>query len=356
MPVHFEELPCLDNYKIGVITLNSPKNLNALNYQITKAMYQQLEKWAIDTKLACVFLHSSSAKAFCAGGDVRQIVESCCQHLGEPDEVAHRFFSQEYQLDAFIHHYPKPIIGWGEGYVLGGGMGLLQGCSTRIVTPTSKLAMPEINIGLFPDVGAAWFLSRMPQKMGLFFALTASQLNANDALYFGWADRFLLNEQKNDLLQSFQQISWACNAEQQLQQLLKSLEQQALSQLPNAVWQPRLKIIKEALDQPDLPSICNAIINLQDSNDEILTQAATTLANGCPMTAWLIWEQLKRLSHCSITEVLEMDLVISQNCCKRKDFIEGVRARLIDKDNKPNWRWKSIEEVPFKEVDKHFCL
>lgn len=276
MSVHFEELASANKYKIGVITLDSPKNLNALNVKVVKAIYQQLQKWADDSKVACVFLHSSSAKAFCAGGDVRQIVESCCQHLGEPDELAQEFFSQEYQLDGYLHHYPKPIIGWGEGYVLGGGMGLLQGCAIRIVTPTSKLAMPEISIGLFPDVGATWFLARIPEKLGLYLALTATQVNANDALAIGWADRFLLNEQKDDLLQGLQKITWQTNGAKQLQELLISLEQQAIAQLPVAILQPRIATIKQLLNQPDLTTTYQAIIALQDSTDEILAPLLKT--------------------------------------------------------------------------------
>lgn len=356
MQVCFEELPCVNNFKIGVITLNSPNNLNALSYDMTKAMYQQLKQWADQSEIAFVFLHSSLAKAFCAGGDVRHVVETCCLHFGKSDEFVQRFFSQEYQLDDLIHHYPKPIIGWGEGYVLGGGMGLFQGCSIRVVTQTSKLAMPEINIGLFPDVGAAWFLSRIPQRIGLFLALTASMVNANDALFIDWADRFLLNEQKADLLKVLQQVDWQQDVEKKLQGFFKYFEQQAISQLPSPIWQPRLQIIKEALNQEDLPAICKAIVNLQETGDEVFVTAAKTLAEGCPMTAWLTWEQLRRLSRCSITEVLEMDYILVQNCCKRRDFLEGVRAKLIDKDNKPNWCWKTVEEVPYNEVIAHFKL
>lgn len=336
------------------MTLDSPKNLNALNYEMTFAMYQQLNKWLDDAKLACVFLHSSSAKAFCAGGDIRQIVESCRQHPGEPDSVAQQFFAQEYKLDDYIHHYPKPIIGWGEGYVLGGGMGLLQACSLRIVTPTSKLAMPEITIGLFPDVGAAWFLTRLPQRLGLFFALTASQVNAHDALAIGWADRFLLNTQQAAFLLGLQQINWQQRGEQQLQMLVKKLAAQAVVNLPEAIWLPRIEKIKELLDQADLLSICHAIISQRYSEDTILSKAAKTLATGCPMTAWIIWEQFRRLSRCSVSEVLAVDYRLSQHCCMRPDFSEGVRALLIDKDNQPKWSYPSVADVPYEEVISHF--
>lgn len=354
MSVYFEELPCLDNYKVGVITLDSPKRLNALNYEMTLAMYQQLHKWLDDAKLACVFLHSSSTKAFCAGGDVRQIVESCRQHPGEPDRVAQQFFAQEYKLDDYIHHYPKPIIGWGEGYVLGGGMGLLQACNLRIVTPTSQLAMLEITIGLFPDVGAAWFLTRIPQRLGLFLALTASHVNAQDALAIGWADRLLSNNQRTTLLQGLQQISWQQRGEQQLHALVKRLASQAVIDLPEAIWLPRIEKIKLLLDQADLPAIYHSIISQQDSDDTVLSKAAKTLAAGCPMTAWLIWEQFRRLSRCSVSEVLAMDYRLSQHCCMRPDFSEGVRALLIDKDNQPTWRYPSVEDVPYAEVVSHF--
>lgn len=354
MSVIFNELFTADGLRIGVITLDSPKTLNALNLSMTRAIYQQLQQWANDPQLAFVFLHSSLPKAFCAGGDVRQIVESCRQHPHKANELAQQFFSQEYDLDRLLHHYPKLIIGWGEGYVLGGGMGLLQACSIRIVTPSSRLGMPEISIGLFPDVGAAWFLARIPQRLGLFLALTASQLNATDALAIGWADRCLLESQKQDLLQGLQQLNWSQQGEQQLHQLLKNLEKKVSNSLPEAVWQPRLPIIREVLDQPDLPSIWHAIVNLKQSNDEVLAKAATTLAEGCPMTAWLIWEQLRRFTRCSISEILRIDYIISQNCCLGNDFIEGVRARLIDKDNNPQWTYQKIEDVPYSEVDKHF--
>ncbi len=356
MTVLFDELPTNDNHLIGIITLNSPHNLNALSYPMALAMYQQLIAWENNPKVVCVLLRSSLPKAFCAGGDIKQIVESCRKHPGKPDLLAEQFFGQEYKLDNYLHHYAKPIIGWGEGYVLGGGMGLLQACQIRIVTPSSKLAMPEMMIGLFPDVGAAWFLTRIPQKLGLFLALTASQVNANDALAIGWADRFMINSQQAQLLEGLLLINWQQEGEQALQQLLKQLEQQALSELPEMVWQKRLTTIRDILDQPDLPAICNKIQTFQQSNDSFLQKAAQNLAKGCPMTAWLIWEQFKRFARCSIAEVLAMDYTIAQHCCMNADFLEGVRALLIDKDNQPQWSYKTVADVPYEEVIWHFQL
>lgn len=354
MTIICDELVCSNNYRVGVITLASPQTLNALSLPMVHEIFMQLQRWEEDPLLSCVFITSIIPKAFSAGGDIRQVVESCRQHPGESDKLAKAFFSAEYQLDDYVHHYPKPIIGWGQGYALGGGLGLLQGCSIRIATPSSRFGMPEMNIGFFPDVGGAWFLSRIPEKLGLFIALTATQVNAADALQIGWADRFMLDTQKDELLQGLQQIDWQHNAEQQLHQLIKGLEQVAIGQLPETFIMSRKQTIKAALDHADLPSIWHAIVALKDTPDAFLINAAQTLEKGCTSTAWIIWEQLRRLGHRSVSEVLQMDYIVSLNCCRFNDFTEGVRAVLIDRDQKPNWQWKRIEDVPFDIIEQHF--
>src|SRR5690606_15327418 len=159
-----------------------------------------------------------------------------------------RFFAAEYRLDYRLHTYPKPLICWGHGYVLGGGMGLLQGASVRIVTPSSRLAMPEISIGLYPDVGASWFLSRLPGKLGLFLGLSGSHINGHDALDLDLADRFLLDEQQDELIDGLQQLNWQEQTSIQLNSLLKALQQEAIGQLPAAQWLPRRQQIDEILD------------------------------------------------------------------------------------------------------------
>ncbi|HBO7462591.1 TPA: enoyl-CoA hydratase/isomerase family protein, partial [Pseudomonas aeruginosa] len=175
MNVLFEERPSLHGFRIGIATLDAEKSLNALSLPMIEALAAKLDAWAEDAGIACVLLRGNGAKAFCAGGDVRKLVDACREQPGEVPALARRFFADEYRLDYRIHTYPKPFICWAHGYVMGGGMGLMQGAGIRIVTPSSRLAMPEIGIGLYPDVGASWFLARLPGRLGLFLGLSAAQ-------------------------------------------------------------------------------------------------------------------------------------------------------------------------------------
>jgi enoyl-CoA hydratase/carnithine racemase len=268
--------------------------------------------------------------------------------------LAASFFASEYRLDYRLHTYPKPLLCWGHGHVLGGGMGLLQGAAVRIVTPSSRLAMPEIGIGLYPDVGASWFLARLPGKLGLFLGLGASAINAHDALDLDLADRFLLEDQQDALVAGLVQLNWQDKPETQLNSLLKALEHEAHGQLPEAQWLPRRKRIDELLDMADLPAAWKAMTALQHDSDVPLARAAKTLAAGCPLTAHLVWEQIRRAKHLSLAEVFRMEYAMSLNCCRHPEFPEGVRARLIDKDNAPRWHWPDVTAIPRAVIEAHF--
>ncbi|WP_426140403.1 enoyl-CoA hydratase/isomerase family protein [Pseudomonas sp. DWP3-1-2] len=355
MNLLFEELPAQDGARIGVATLDAEQSLNALSLPMILALQDKLNTWASDESVVCVLLRGNGPKAFCAGGDVRTLVETCRAHPGEVPPLAASFFSAEYRLDYSLHTYPKPLICWGHGYVLGGGMGLLQGASIRIVTPSSRLAMPEISIGLYPDVGASWFLSRLPGKLGLFLGLTGSHINGRDALDLDLADRFLLDEQQDELIDGLQQLNWQEQIPVQLNSLLKALQQEAVGQLPAAQWLPRRQQIDELLDVGNLACAWSAISHLQHKDDDLLTRAARTLTEGCPLTAHLVWEQIQRARHLSLAEVFQMEYTMSLNCCRHPEFSEGVRARLIDKDNKPHWHWQDVASIPLAVIDAHFA-
>lgn len=354
MNVHFEEHTGQHGFRIAVASLDAEKSLNALSLPMIEALNARLHAWAEDPAIACVLLRGNGAKAFCAGGDVRQLVETCRQQPGEVPALAMRFFADEYRLDYRLHTYPKPLICWGHGYVMGGGMGLLQGAAMRIVTPSSRLAMPEISIGLYPDVGASWFLSRLPGKLGLFLGLSGAQLNGRDALDLGLADRFLLDGQQPELLDGLTQLNWQLQPAQQLLSLLKSLEQEAQDQLPPAQWLPRRERLDALLDVPDLPAAWQATVALHNDDDPLLARAARTLAEGCPLTAHLVWQQIQRARNLSLAEVFRLEYAMSLNCCRHPEFAEGVRARLIDKDNTPRWRWPDVEQIPDAVIEAHF--
>ncbi|NQD92222.1 enoyl-CoA hydratase/isomerase family protein [Pseudomonas sp. CrR25] len=355
MNVTFEERHSLHGFQIGIASLDAEKSLNALTLPMIEALDAQLAAWADDPKIACVLLRGNGPKAFCAGGDVVQLVQQCRAHPGEIPPLARRFFADEYRLDQRIHRYPKPLICWAHGHVLGGGMGLMQGAGVRIVTPSSRLGMPEINIGLYPDVGGSWFLARLPGKLGLFLGLTASGINARDALDLDLADRFLLDSQQDTLLEGLVQLNWQEQAPQQLNSLFKALEHEARVELPEPQWLPRRERIDALLDQADLPAAWRALTALHGDNDLLLARAAKTLAGGCPLTAHLVWQQIARAKRLSLAEVFQMEYAMSLNCCRYPEFPEGVRARLIDKDQAPRWHWPDVASIPAEVVEAHFA-
>lgn len=355
MNVQFEERPSLHGYRIGIISLDAEKSLNALTLPMIQALDERLQAWADDPTLTCVLLRGNGPKAFCAGGDVVQLVQQCREQPGEIPPLARRFFADEYRLDHRIHTYPKPFICWAHGHVLGGGMGLMQGAAIRIVTPSSRLGMPEINIGLYPDVGGSWFLARLPGRLGLFLGLTAAGMNARDALDLNLADRFLRDDQQDALIEGLVQLNWQTQPDLQLHSLLKALEREAREALPEAQWLPRRERIDALLDVADLPAAAQAIAALQDDPDALMARAGKTLASGCPLTAHLVWEQIRRARQLSLAEVLRMEYAMSLNCCRHPEFPEGVRARLIDKDQAPRWHWPDVAAIPQAVIDAHFA-
>jgi enoyl-CoA hydratase/carnithine racemase len=233
-------------------------------------------------------------------------------------------------------------------------MGLLQGANVRIVTPSSRLAMPEISIGLYPDVGASWFLARLPGKLGLFLGLTGAPINARDALDLGLADRFFGEHQQEELIEELLQLNWQEQTELQLNSLLKAEQHRACEELPEAQWLPRRQVIDELLDVADPAGAWHALQGLKHHNDPVLAEAGERLHEGCPLTAHLVWEQIRRARHLSLAQVFQMEFGMSLNCCRHPEFSEGVRARLLDKDNQPRWHWPDVAQVPAAVVEAHF--
>ncbi|QHF30059.1 MULTISPECIES: enoyl-CoA hydratase/isomerase family protein [Pseudomonas] len=352
--VQCEELTGVDGARIGVATLNAPQTLNALSLPMIEVLDEQLKAWADDPDIVCVLLRGSGAKAFCAGGEVRSLAQACSDHPGRVPPLAAQFFSAEYRFDYHLHTYPKPLICWGHGHVLGGGMGLLQGANVRVVTPSSRLAMPEISIGLYPDVGGSWFLSRLPGKLGLFLGLTGAPINATDALDLGLADRLLGESQQEELLDDLLQLNWQEQTALQLNSLFKAQQHGAQAERPEPQWLPRRQQIDALLDVADPVCAWRAIAQLRNHADPLLAKAAQTMLEGCPLTAHLVWEQIQRARHLSLAQVFQMEYTMSLNCCQHPEFSEGVRARLIDKDQKPRWHWADIAQVPTAVVDAHF--
>lgn len=360
-PVLFEEISAQAGKAIGVATLNVERTLNSLSLEMIDLLTTRLKAWRDDDTIVMVILQGAGDRAFCAGGDIQDLYRSMVENPGGPNEYAERFFEHEYRLDYLIHTYDKPILCWANGVVMGGGLGVMAGCSHRLGTETSRIAMPEITIGLFPDAGATWFLTRMPTHLAYFLALTGSHLNAVDARKVGLVDRLVQYAGKEQLVNRLTNTKWRDNPEDNhkvLDEVLDSFEGSP-GEFPDSELDPHeqfiYSIVTESLatDMP-LKTFAEKMDSLGVAGDKWLKRAVETFQRGSPTTAHLIMEQIRRAAGLSLEETLMLELVMAIQCSRHHDFKEGVRALLIDKDNNPEWKFSSVTDVPRDWVEEHF--
>ena len=353
-PALFEELTAANGKRIGVATLNVEKTLNAISLEMVDLLDAQLRAWAGDPQIAMVLLQAAGEKAFCAGGDLQGLYRTMLdQHAsGQSADIksnpyACDFFEREYRLDYLIHTYPKPMLAWAHGIVMGGGIGLMAGASHRVVTEKSRLAMPEITIGLYPDVGGTWFLNRMPGQLGLFLALTGASFGAADAIFTRLADYQLEHSQKQALLATLLEQPWDGKQDDVLlTRALLAAEQQAqpaFAAAPTPLRQ-HFELIHQLCSAPTLDEVVHNIVGLQ-TDDAWLQKGIATLVAGSPASAWLSHALQKRALHMSLAEVFRLEYVVSLHCAARTDFAEGIRALIIDKDRQPKWQPATLAQV-----------
>ncbi|PIE41133.1 MAG: enoyl-CoA hydratase [Gammaproteobacteria bacterium] len=353
--VLFETLNTNDGQQLAIATLNAEKSLNALSVEMVELLIPQLEQWQQDQSVVCVLLKAAGDKAFCAGGDIRRLYDSMIEcGADKPNDYAEAFFEHEYRLDYLIHTYSKPLIVWGHGIVMGGGIGLMSGASHRVVTEKSRLAMPEINIGLYPDVGSTWFLNHATGRTGLFLGLTGASINAADALFIGLADRFIAHQHQAAVIKGLCAANWqdqTRDAAGIVSKVLRGFED--LSALPESPVRGHYDLIQQVTDGDNLAEIAANIDGIA-GDDKWLQKAKAGLKNGCPTTAHLVYQQLKRGKKLSLKAVFQLELIMSLQCSRHGDFPEGVRALLVDKDGAPKWRHSSVADVPDAWVEQHF--
>lgn len=343
-PVLFETLVANNGRCIGVITLNAEKTLNALSLEMIDLMAEQLATWSTDDNIAMVLMQAAGEKAFCAGGDLQNLYQSMLAHhasAGKADIRANQyacdFFNREYRLDYFIHTYPKPILCWGHGIVMGGGIGLMAGASHRVVTEKSRLAMPEIGIGLFPDVGGSYFLNKMPGKLGLFLALTGAMINASDAKFAKLADYAIAQVDKETVLKMLLQVPWCTSKETNSYMLDAVLQGSEMSlEIVTGPLQVHFEAINVICSNDDLNEIVDAIVSLEPE-EAWLKKAVASLKAGSPSSVHLANMLLEKTEKLSLADVFRMEYLAALHCAARSDFAEGIRALLIDKDLKPKW-------------------
>ena len=327
---------------IGFITLDRPKALNSLSLDMVRVITANLLKWRDDEHIHAVFIHSSSEKAFCAGGDIRFFYDVGTATPKGDSALLEDFFTEEYALNHLIHFYPKPYIALMNGVVMGGGMGIAQGgpeCCLRIVTERTKMAMPEVNIGLFPDVGGGYFLSRTPGQIGTYLGLTGDIIGAEDALYAGLADVFIPTTALPGLMDLLAN-SDAKNLRASINEYARSFVAQALPAQGKLVTQ-RTQIDELFTDNSAI-DIAEA---LKQSGSEFALNTLATMEKRSPLMMSVTLEQLRRSASMTVSECLRMERNMVRHCFKHGEVLEGVRALVVDKDNQPLWSPNHLSEV-----------
>ncbi|WP_114240725.1 enoyl-CoA hydratase/isomerase family protein [Dyella sp. C9] len=357
-PVLFEERAAANGKRIGVATLNAARTLNGLSLEMARLLDNQLHAWAEDKAIAVVVLQGAGEKAFCAGGDLHGLYRSMLEYRAggrhdiRDNAYASNFFAVEYRLDYRIHTYPKPVLCWGHGIVMGGGIGLMAGASHRVVTERSRLAFPEITIGLYPDVGGSWLLHRVPALGGLFLALTGAPLNAGDAMYAGMADVHIEERHRQDVFAALAQANWSDHGDANGTLLTELLQGHASPAKPGPL-QAHRELIGKLCSQDGLAAIVQAIAGITQDDPWLIT-ARDTLAAGSLGSARLAYELQQRAASLSLAEVFCLEYIVSLHCAAHGDFAEGIRALLIDKDRQPRWHPATLAEATPAWADTFF--
>lgn len=351
-PVVFTDVETDNGMMIGHAELNMESTLNSLSLEMVRLLHPAIDAWAERDDIVCIVITAAGDRAFCAGGDIQALYAAInANHAA--DEVVNdypfRFFEEEYRLDFALHECSKPVITIGHGIVMGGGLGIFGASQYRVLTEKSRLALPEITIGLFPDAGASWTLRNMPQYWASFLGLTGSHINAADALLCGVGTHLVGHSERTELLRLAKQLPWSGDGSD-LELIDEWLAGLAVPTLPET----QISNVPERLSQvDDFRAEIAAVQSLAGQSDWI-DKGLANLERGCPTTAGIVVEQLRRVPEMSLADSYRMELTVATHCAKNNDFREGVRALLIDKDNSPMWRFADLAGLEWEHVLSHF--
>ena len=326
--------------KAGVITLNRPKSLNALNVSMICILAKTLEQWQTDPAVEFVVIQSNNPKAFCAGGDIRAVYNA---RLQNDFNFCDTIFREEYQLNYMISQYPKPYIALIDGICMGGGMGISIHGSHRIVTEKAILAMPETGIGFFPDVGASYFLNQCPGKTGIFMGIVGEKITGVDAIYANLATHYISSAQLSELQNKLLNASSCKEA--------LALIEVAREEAPVSTLAPQQVIVDQCFSANTVEEIMK---NLENANTPEASQWLLTLDKRSPVSLKISLELLRRNCGKSLKECLAVEFRLSQKFSRNYDFFEGVRALLVDKDNDPGWQPRHLCHVTGEMIDHYF--
>lgn len=323
---------------LGLITLNRPKALNALTLSMVRKIHPKLKEWENDSSIKYVLIKAQGEKAFCAGGDIRALHD-----WGKNNEdEAIGFYREEYTLNQYIKRYPKPYISLVNGIVMGGGVGLSVHGSHRIAGENYSFAMPETGIGLFPDVGGSFFLSRLKYEAGTYLALTGSRIKAADAIFLKTATNFVKSENFSSIIND-----------------LSKGERDPGDIINNYSSSPDEESEFEMISDFSLKNfkgntIEEIIDNLKNNNSDLARKILSIIGTKSPTSLKVALRSLQLGRKNSFEDCMKMEFRMVNKVMNDHDFYEGVRALIIDKDNKPSWSPKSIEDVDDGFVDEFF--
>lgn len=331
--------------RVGCITLNRPQALNALSLDMVRSLTSTLQNWRDDPMVLAVVLRGMGKQgpfgAFCAGGDIRFFHRAALAG----DEALEAFFTEEYALNHLIHTYAKPLIAFMDGIVMGGGMGISQGASLRVVTERSQLAMPETAIGLFPDVGGGYFLSRCPGRVGEYLALTGRVLDGMPALSVGLADAKMDSGRLTGLWESLGKTPYESG--DAVQRWCETHTQKIAPRADVLGVGARARI--DRVFALDSVSAIASELEAADSDDWCRDTAAL-LRKRSPLMLHVVLEQIRRARALGLADNLRMERDMVHRCFHLRpgaagETVEGIRALAIDKDHAPHWHPALIEEV-----------
>lgn len=319
--------------KAGRITLTRPKALNALSYEMCLAIEKALLEWRDDDAVELVMIDAEGEKAFCAGGDIEDLYQS--GKRGDFD-YGRRFWADEYRLNALIAGYDKPYVAFLQGFTMGGGVGI--GChgNFRVVCENSRIAMPECGIGLVPDVGGSILLAHAPGRLGEFLGLAGIRMNGADAIFCDFADSYV----------PF--ADW----ERLKAELVDLGDPDVVDDFAVEPPESRLEAIEAATEAAFKPSsLLKCIENLQGSGEAWATEALDGMRRNCPLSVACAFEIIRKArGFKTVEQALEWEFRFTSRSVSHGEFVEGIRAQIIDKDRKPNWRVPTLEDVTAEMV------
>ena len=325
--------------KAGIISLNRPSALHALTLDMVHAMTAALLEWRGDTGVQIIIIDHGEGRGFCAGGDIAFLRASAL----EGGEAGRTFFHDEYQLNHLLFTYPKPVVAFMDGITMGGGVGISQPADYRIATENTRFAMPETGIGLFPDVGGGWYLSRLAGRVGQYLALTGARIDGADCIAVGLATRYLPSASLPDVKHAL------AAAPDQIEAILRGA----------ATGAPLSKLIqlRGDIDRLFASDVYEDIMAaLQADGSDWATKERATLQTKSPQTCKVALRQLAMsLTYDDFADNMRMEYRIASRVLTRPDFTEGVRAVIVDKDNAPQWNPATLEGVTEDMLDTIFA-